>query len=1084
MDVFLQPLIEELKQLWEGVNTRDAVTNDIFLMHAAVLWTINDFPAYALMSGWSTKGYKACPTCNEETPSKGIRNKIAYIGHIRFLPLNDPMRRSKQFDGKVESRSPIKELTAEDILAQLEHVHVSLPEKHKQYGGIKRKRSLIELNWSKKSIFFQLEYWQHLPLRHNLDVMHIEKNVCDNVLGTLLNIKGKSKDTEKARLDLQDMGIRKELHLYKDRNKWKKPPATYTLSAEERHLFCRFIKSVKFSDGFAANLSKNVNETIGKISGLKSHDCHVLLQRLLPAGIRPYLKKEVRETITELCNFFRQICAKTLNVSDLKLLETNVVLILCKLERIFPPAFFDIMVHLILHLPKEAMMGGPVYFRWMYCIERAMGIYKQYVSNRARPEGSIAEAYIVNEALNFCSMYFRDIETRYNRPERNDDRVNICSSRVISIFKHVGRPLGKKEVKVLEPSLRSKAEWEHRSYLLARGVRNVEQIQEVEFPIWFRDKVNEMRSAGSHEATDELYALANRSNFSVYSYSGAIINGVKFLVEQRDVRRTTQNSGILVSGVAGQNFYGVLQEVIELCYLKDCTVLLFKCKWFDTDPRKRIIQEDNIFTSIYTGAEWYMNDPFILASQAKSVYYLNDIKNGPIWKLVQVYARRNLWDYPNIEGENDVDTTGIDPHVVQETNSQSLQLVVDLSELENVSFHRDDIEPSEVTNVDQLLHNKNDFVVDVDDFEDDILDEYDEEEDSDAEIDDDESIENETNGTTSEEVMMSSFNASGSGVHEDELEGDGRGRQTTWRQESCSIVLEKALKKQKVDKLEVKFEEYTGGSVGKSGKWFNNFIAQTVRDTISPLVTSWEDVALVDKQLIFDRLDNKFIYPKTSVVKAEVERLAMRTIRDRRCKMRRHWKQLDGLQNKDAPKRKPYKGVSQENWVFLCDYFGKKEQMEISEKNTNNRFSRLLEGAHGSKTLVQHYHDDADMIELRSTQLEGEVSASTVDNVHQPKDLNIMTQVLGSRSQYVKGLGPLPKLSVVGGARATNVNSKHCDDSGKIMSMQQMIDEKQHTISEQQKTISEHEQKFDAILQQLQQVIPGFSFQPPASSST
>ncbi|KAG6513487.1 hypothetical protein ZIOFF_023817 [Zingiber officinale] len=332
---------------------------------------------------------------------------------------------------------------------------------------------------------------------------------------------------------------------------------------------------------------------------------------------------------------------------------------------------------------------------------------------------------------------------------------------------------------------------EHRNDLLARGVRNVEQQQEIEFPMWFRDKVNEMRATGLCEATDELYALANRSNFSVYSYSGAIINGVKFLVEQRDVRRTTQNS----------------------------------------DPRKRRIQVDNIFTSIYTGAEWYKNDPFVLASQAKLVYYLNDNKNGPMWKLVQAYTPRNLWDYPNIEVENDVDTTTIDAHIVQEINSRSLQLVVDLPEFENASFHRDDIESTEIINIDHLLHN-----------------------------------------------------------------------------------------------------------------------------------IAWEDVALVEKQLIFDRLDNKFIYPKTSLVKAEVERLAMRAIRERRCKMRRHWKQLDGLQNKDVPKRKPYKGVNQDDWNFLCDYFGKKEQMEQSEKNTNNRFCRPLEGAYGSKSLVQHYHAAADTV--------------------------------------------------------------------------------------------------------------------------
>ncbi|XP_073152233.1 uncharacterized protein [Henckelia pumila] len=85
----------------------------------------------------------------------------------------------------------------------------------------------------------------------------------------------------------------------------------------------------------------------------------------------------------------------------------------------------------------------------------------------------------------------------------------------------------------------------------------------------------------------------------------------------------------------------------------------------------------------------------------------------------------------------------------------------------------------------------------------------------------------------------------------------------------------------------------------------------------------------------------------------------MRAIRERRCKMRRHWKQLNGLQNKDAPKRKPYNGVNQDDWNFLCDYFGNKEQMKKSEKNTSNRFCRPLEGAHGSKTLVQHYHASA-----------------------------------------------------------------------------------------------------------------------------
>src|SRR4051812_332588 len=126
------------------------------------------------------------------------------------------------------------------------------------------------------------------------------------------------------------------MHLYKVGNKWKKPHASYMLNADERRKFCQFIKSVRFPDGFASNLAKNVSEAERKIVGLKSHDYHVLFQRLLPAGIRPYLNKEVRETLIELCNFFKQICSKTLNVSDLERLSENIILFLCKMERIFP----------------------------------------------------------------------------------------------------------------------------------------------------------------------------------------------------------------------------------------------------------------------------------------------------------------------------------------------------------------------------------------------------------------------------------------------------------------------------------------------------------------------------------------------------------------------------------------------------------------------------------------------------------------------------------------------------------------------------------------------------------------------------
>ncbi|XP_062174596.1 uncharacterized protein LOC133879844 [Alnus glutinosa] len=64
IDVYLEPLISELKELWDvGEPTYDVSSNQTFTIHAALMWTINDFPAYGDVSGWSTKGRFACPCC-------------------------------------------------------------------------------------------------------------------------------------------------------------------------------------------------------------------------------------------------------------------------------------------------------------------------------------------------------------------------------------------------------------------------------------------------------------------------------------------------------------------------------------------------------------------------------------------------------------------------------------------------------------------------------------------------------------------------------------------------------------------------------------------------------------------------------------------------------------------------------------------------------------------------------------------------------------------------------------------------------------------------------------------------------------
>ncbi|XP_016206958.1 uncharacterized protein LOC107647394 [Arachis ipaensis] len=356
IDIYLQPLIDELKQLWDGVETYDAKEGNTFKMCAALMWTISDFPGLGNLSGWNTHSGLTCPTCNLDAKPHRLKDsqKWYFMGHRRFLNQGHKyILDQNRFEGQVEGRDPPKKLSRTDVLSQQSNVHVSFG---KSSSVTSKKRcngqdvDEDDLHCKKKSVFFDLPYWEDQMLRHNLDVMHIEKNVCDNVVFTILNDSGKSKDNVKARRDLQCMGIRPEL--------WpgeggKYPSAIFAMLNSQRDVFLKTLQNVFFPDGYSSNVARCV---------------------------------------------------------DLR-----------NMEMIFPPSFFTVMVHLTVHLVDEVTLGGPVHYRWMYPIERYLGHLKQYVRNRAQPEGSIAEGYLSEQILTFCSRYLDNIETRINRPGQVDD---------------------------------------------------------------------------------------------------------------------------------------------------------------------------------------------------------------------------------------------------------------------------------------------------------------------------------------------------------------------------------------------------------------------------------------------------------------------------------------------------------------------------------------------------------------------------------------------------------------------------------------------------------------------------------------
>ena len=200
--------------------------------------------------------------------------------------------------------------------------------------------------------------------------MHIEKIIFDNIFYTILNVKGRTKDTVKAHLDLEDIRIRKKLHLIWQRDRLVKLLACYVLNWRKRNQFLAYLRSTRFFDGYASNLKWCIKSKDGKIVEMKSHDCHVLLQYVLPVGLRGLLPDNLCDALFNLKTYFSDLYAKMLRRSQIDILEKKIIITLCKLEMIFPPSFFDIMVHLLVHLSHEARLDRLVHTRWMYPIER------------------------------------------------------------------------------------------------------------------------------------------------------------------------------------------------------------------------------------------------------------------------------------------------------------------------------------------------------------------------------------------------------------------------------------------------------------------------------------------------------------------------------------------------------------------------------------------------------------------------------------------------------------------------------------------------------------------------------------------
>jgi len=126
------------------------------------------------------------------------------------------------------------------------------------------------------------------------------------LFGTVMDID-KMKDNVKARVDLATLcdKPRYEMRTPGPGRQWKKTRADFVVTRAQKKEALEWIQKLQFPDGYAANLRRGVNLTTMRINGLKSHDYHIWIERLLPVMVRGYLPDHVWQVLVELSNFFR-----------------------------------------------------------------------------------------------------------------------------------------------------------------------------------------------------------------------------------------------------------------------------------------------------------------------------------------------------------------------------------------------------------------------------------------------------------------------------------------------------------------------------------------------------------------------------------------------------------------------------------------------------------------------------------------------------------------------------------------------------------------------------------------------------------
>lgn len=304
--------------------------------------------------------------------------------------------------------------------------------------------------------------------------------------------------------------------------------------------------------------------------------------------------------------------------------------------------------------------------------------------NKDAPEGSIAEGYLLEELLTFCSRYLESAQTIFNRPSRNPDdfkgkvidvRLDFTkwtqAHRYILFNSDDFTPFRIMHLEIL------------RNTIDERHASNdeLQKRHQDQFCNWFQDYVMKMDDDGRSELGHKIVMHSKGPMQVAKEFKQIVINCTKYRTRNYENGKKTQNCGVSVCTEDGPAWYSQLTRIIEIMYYDGSRYVLFKYDWADV-TRGKGFKEDEFVSSlvnfshlVHTGNR-ITDNPFVLSFQVSQVYYVAN-ERCPNWVVIVKTKPRDVYD----TGEEEVTDNDEDEYLVNEycntSNDEAIELATD-----------------------------------------------------------------------------------------------------------------------------------------------------------------------------------------------------------------------------------------------------------------------------------------------------------------------------------------------------------------------------------------------------------------------